>query len=176
MILKKFFRYLFILVFFVYPNKSNANSNISYIDIDYIMNNSIAGKSIIEQLKKGNQTILESLKKDENSLKNEEVKIKAQKNILDKAVYDKNIISFKEKIINYNKLKNKKLSLLNNKKKKALNELTQKLTVILATYSKENSISIIMPRKSIIIGETKLDITKDIMKILNQSISKIVIK
>ena len=120
MILKKFFRYLFILVFFVYPNKSNANSNISYIDIDYIMNNSIAGKSIIEQLKKGNQTILESLKKDENSLKNEEDKIKAQKNILDKAVYDKNIISFKEKIINYNKLKNKKLSLLNNKKKKHL--------------------------------------------------------
>ena len=157
----------------VYPNITTANSNISYIDIDYIMNNSIAGKSIIEQLKKKNQTILESFKKDENSLKNEEAKIKAQKNILDKAVYDKNMISFREKIVNYNKLKNKKISLLNNKKKKALNELTQKLTVILATYSKENSISIIMPRKSIIIGETKLDITKDIMKILNQSISKI---
>ena len=173
MILKKFFRYLFILIFLVYPNITTANSNISYIDIDYIMNNSIAGKSIIEQLKKKNQTILESFKKDENSLKNEEAKIKAQKNILDKAVYDKNMISFREKIVNYNKLKNKKISLLNNKKKKALNELTQKLTVILATYSKENSISIIMPRKSIIIGETKLDITKDIMKILNQSISKI---
>ena len=44
----------FIIFFFVLISATltQANNKTLYIDMDYIMNNSIAGKSITEQLKK----------------------------------------------------------------------------------------------------------------------------
>ena len=44
---------------------------------------------------------------------------------------------------------------------------------ILAKYSEENLISIIMDKKNILIGKSELDITKDIIKILDKKIKSI---
>ena len=49
------------------------------------------------------------------------------------------------------------------------------LQPILSEYANKNSISILIQKKNIIIGKTELDITKDILKILNQNHQKIVI-
>ena len=57
----------------------------------------------------------------------------------------------------------------NNSKKK----LIETLTPILAEYSQKNSISYIIPKQSIIIGKSELDLTKTILEILNSKIKKI---
>ncbi len=44
---------------------------------------------------------------------------------------------------------------------------------ILANYASENSISIIFQKRNIIIGKTELDITSDILNILNKKYKKI---
>ena len=44
---------------------------------------------------------------------------------------------------------------------------------ILMDYSSEKSISFILPKQSIIIGKSELDITKDIVVILNKKIKSI---
>ena len=59
------------------------------------------------------------------------------------------------------------------KRLKATTKLLEKLNPLLAKYSKENSISIIVQKKNIIIGKAELDITKDILKLLNNEIKKI---
>ena len=48
---KNFFGYSIIIFFFLFKNLS-AENNIVYIDLDYILNESLAGKSIITQLNK----------------------------------------------------------------------------------------------------------------------------
>ena len=52
MIFKKFNIYLTTLFFLLYTNIALSNNNIYYLDIDYLMNNSLAGKSIIKKLDK----------------------------------------------------------------------------------------------------------------------------
>ena len=40
-------------------------------------------------------------------------------------------------------------------------------------YSKKNSISLVITKQSIIIGKTELDVTNDILKLLNKKITKL---
>ena len=55
MIIKKFIFYLSIIFVLSYPNITLSNDNIYYLDLDYLMNNSLAGKSIIAKLDKKNK-------------------------------------------------------------------------------------------------------------------------
>ena len=41
---------LIIIVFFIFNSKSYSHDNIAYINLDYVLNNSIFGKKIIDKL------------------------------------------------------------------------------------------------------------------------------
>ena len=58
-------------------------------------------------------------------------------------------------------------------KNKLNNKLLDLLTPILTVYSKENSISMVIEKRNIIIGKTDLDITEEIVNILNKKIKKL---
>jgi Skp family chaperone for outer membrane proteins len=140
------------------------------------MNNSMAGKSIINQLDKKNKSYSDSFKKEETDLKNEETKLLSQKNILDKNEFQEKVSLFSEKVSTYNKKRNKTLNDVVKQKNKAQQALTKKLTPILASYAKDNSISFILSKQDIVIGKTELDLTSVIIEILNKEIKTVEIK
>ena len=47
---------------------------------------------------------------------------------------------------------------------------------IIADFSKKNSISLVIQKKNILIGKTELDITEEILSIVNKNITKINLK
>jgi len=55
-------------------------------------------------------------------------------------------------------------------------EFIKQLNPIFVEYSKKNSISMLIQKKNIIIGKTELDVTQDILDIVNKKIKKINIK
>ena len=65
---------------------------------------------------------------------------------------------------------------LNTKRLKATTKLLDNLNPILSDYSNEQSISLVIQKKNIIIGKTELDITEEILKLLNKKVKKINIK
>ena len=67
--------------------------------MDYIINNSIAGKNFSIKLEKKNKSNLESLKKIEKELKDKELNILKQKNVLSKDEYEKKVIDLKKEVI-----------------------------------------------------------------------------
>jgi Skp family chaperone for outer membrane proteins len=174
--MKKTFKYLIFISSFFFSNIALSNNNIYYIDMNFIMNNSLAGKSIVNQLDIKKKSNFESFKKEETDLKNEETKLLSQKNILDKDEFKEKVILFKEKVSKYNKKRNKILNNLKNHKNNAQQALTKKLTPILANYAKDNSISFILSKQDIIIGKTELDLTNAIIEILNKEIKTVKIK
>ena len=164
---------IILFLIFFYTSAINANEKIYYINMDYIINNSVAGKSIIEKLNKKRLKNIEKFKKDEEKLKSEEKKIISQKNVLDNDEYKKKIITFRDKISDYNSKKNIEVNRLKETQIKAQALLIESLTPILAEYAKDNSISLILSKKDIIIGKSELDITKPILKILDSKIKNI---
>ena len=172
-------KYLKIIIFFliIFSNSfAYSNEKIYYIDMDYIVNNSVAGKSIIKQLEEEKKSYLTEFKKIEDSLKVEENKIISQKNILSKDEYDKKVKTFTKNVSDYKVKRNKdnqNISILQAKAQKTLGSTLQK---VLAKYSEDNSLTYILHKQSIIIGKTELDITNIILEIFNSEIKQIKIK
>ena len=99
-------------------------------------------------------------------------KLISQKNIISEADFQNKIKKFKIEINEYNKNKDKTIKDFNNLKINNTNKILKLITPILAKYSEDNSISIILQKKDLVIGKKELDITDEIIKIANTEIKK----
>ena len=166
----KLFSILIFLFLFV---PSYSTEKIAYLDVEKIMQDSIAGKSIISQLKKKREASITKLKKKETEIFEKEKKLISQKNILSKDEFESKLKDLRNEISNYQKDRNKSVNDITNSRVKASTKLIQKLNPILEDYSKRESIKIIIQKKHIVIGKKEYDITKDILELINQKVKKI---
>ena len=157
----------------LFKNYSFAETNIVYLNMDVIYNDTKVGKLIFAELEEIQKKNISNFKKSEELLQKEEQKIFSQKNILSKEEYEKKVISFKEKVDKYKSDRNKSINELKEKRVKSINELSVSVNKILAEYSEEKKITLIIPKKNIIMGNTEIDITNDILKIINDNVKKI---
>ena len=162
---------ILLLILTISPGYSNEK--IVYLDVEKIMQQSEAGKSIVAQFKKKREVSISNFKKIEKGIVEKEKKLISQKNILSKEEFEKKLKELRIDISNYQKERNKKSNEITQSRIKASSKLINKLTPILEEYSKKNSIRIIVQKKHIVMGKKEDDITKDIMKIVNQKIKNI---
>jgi len=137
------------------------------------MNNSTAGKSITSQLENNHKKNILKFKNIEEELKKEEVNIISQKNDITKEEFEKKINDLRDKANKFRKERNDNINNLNNQRLEATSKMITLVRPILSEFSDENSISLIIDKKNIIIGKTILDITDDILKIVDEKIGKI---
>ena len=169
-------KFLFIItsliLFIINPVKA-IDLKIVYIDTDKILNESNAGKDIKKQLDTINKKNIAKFKKIEKELVEEEKKISQQKNILSKEDLEKKIKDLREKVLKFNNdVKDNKNDLIK-KNKNATGKILESLNVILSNYASKNSIQIIFQKKHIVIGRGDLDITSEILNIINEEIKNI---
>ena len=173
--MKCIYNLVFITIFFLNFNLLKANELISYVDMDLLMSSSEPGKSITSQLKAIHKKTTTELKKIEEELKKEESDLIKQKNVISNEEFEKKLSLLRNKASDYQKQRKKFNDSINKKRLDATSELVSLIQPILAEYANNNSISIIFQKKNIIIGKTELDITEDVLKILNENHKKIVI-
>ena len=162
-----------ILIFLLVSVPSYSSEKIVYLDIEKIMQSSIAGKSIVTQLKSKRESSMSKFKKKEKDIIEKEKKLISQKNVLSKEEFGKNIKDLRDEIINFQKDRNKAFNEIAQLRIKASTNLLKKLNPILENYSKTNSISMIIQKKHIVIGKKEDDITKDILELVNQKVKNI---
>tara|TARA_B100000953_G_scaffold217314_1_gene179697 strand:- start:366 stop:890 length:525 start_codon:yes stop_codon:yes gene_type:complete len=166
---------LLLIIFFIFFSKvsiSQENKTV-YLDLNMIMENSNAGKSINSQLETNHKKNIANFQKLEEELKNEEIKIISQKTVISKEDFEKKIMNLRDKANKYRKERNDSINNLNNQRLNATQKMITLIRPILSEYSDNNSISLIIQKRNIIIGKTSLDITDDILKIIDKKIEKI---
>ena len=160
--------------FLLYFNSSISNDlKIVYVDIDKVINQSNAGKTITKQLEIINNSNLKKFKKIKEKLSEDETNIIKQKNILSKEEFDIKVKTLQKNIKNFKKDVNISRENLNKKKIEGTTQILTILNKILSEYSSKNSISLIIQKKNIVIGMTELDITTQILKIVNTKIKSV---
>jgi outer membrane protein len=169
-------KYYFLFFFLFFYTNSFAEEKIVYLDINFLLIESDAGKYINSELKKINDNNIIEFKKIENSIKNEEVKLLKQKNILKDDEFNSKVNLLREKYKSYQELENTKNNDLKTLRDNAAKQLLKIINEILSEYSTKNKISLIMEKKNIVIGKTELDITKNILVLLNNKIKKVELK
>ena len=171
----KFFLPLFLFSFII-CSPAMADQKIVFVDMDRLVSVSKQGSSIFKQLKDINNKNLNFLKNEEKKFKEQEKKLIAQKNIITEDDFTNKVEKLKSAINDYNLDRKKMIEEFNKLKVENTNNLLKQINPILTKYSKENEISIILQKKNLIIGKTELDITDEIIKIINVEIKEFKIK
>jgi outer membrane protein len=153
-----------------------TDQKIVFVDMDRLVSVSKPGSSIFKQLKDIDNKNLNFLKNEEKKFKENEKKLIAQKNIITEADFTNKVDKLKSEINNYNQDRNKMIEEFNKLKVKNTNNLLNQINPILTKYSIENEISIILQKKYLIIGKKELDITDEIIIIINDEIKEFKIK
>ena len=166
----RFFLPLFL--FFIISSPVISEQKIVFVDMDRLVSVSKPGSSIFNQLKDINNKNLNFLKKEEEQFKEKEKKLLAQKNLISETDFKNKIDELKSEINDYNQNRNKMIEKFNKLKVENTNNLLKLVNPILAKYSTQNEISIILQKKDLIIGKTELDITDEIIKIINNEIKE----
>ena len=144
-----------------------------YLDFKFILNNSTAGKKAQDSLKKRLDNGIKSLNSKEKSIQEEERKIIQQKKIITQEEYVKKVNGLRKKVSSLQKERNKLLENVAKDRRKAKNELLKNLNPIIEAYMQEKKIRLVIDKKNVILADEKLDITKEIIKILNNKLQSI---
>ena len=169
--MKFFFAKIFILVFFV--STLNANENIRFININYIVKNSEAGKALNKIIENKSKKITSELNDLGKKIEEKKNKIISQKNILKKEEYAKLVKTYEDEVKKFNNIRIKKNDDFNKYRMNSQKKIIEALNPLITAFLKKESVQILLQKEQIIFGDKELDITDEILKIFNDKHKKI---
>ena len=159
-----------LIIFFSTISLSKSNESIAYLDLDYIVQNTKAGKSIINKLKVSKDSALKKFEQKEKALKKVEEDINKQKNVLSNEELKKKISDFRKEISSFRNDREKLINDFNKKKIQEFEKFFQKITPIIGDYVKKENIDIVLDKKNIFLANKNNDITNEIIKLIDEKI------
>ena len=155
-------------------SQSNLAADVPYfVDFRYILNESKAGKGAQLFLKNKLESGIKSLKKKEKSIQEEEKKIIQQKKVISAEEYKKQVTALRVKVSSLQKERNNLLESVAKQRTKARQELLKNLNPIIQKYMKKKNIRMVVDKKSILLADEILDLTKEIVANLDQNLKSI---
>ena len=165
---------IFLIVFIFFNSQSFSFAQYPhYVDFKYVLNESKAGKDAQLFLKKKLDNGIKNLKNKEKAIQEEEKKIIQQKKLVSAEEYKKKVNALRQKVSSLQKERDKLLDTVAKQRSKARIELLKNLNPIIKDYMKEKKIRIVLDKKSILLADENLDITKEITDLLNKNLKSI---
>ena len=162
-----------LIFFFLLIGTSFSNENIRFININFIINNSDAGKNLNQILDNRNDKISNELNVIGKTLEEKKNKIISQKNILKKEEFDNLVKNYDKELKNFNNLRKSRTEQFNTFRVNSKKKIIDLLNPLITNYLKKESIQILLQKDKIIFGDDKLDITKEILSIFNKEYKKV---
>mgnify|MGYP006083546155 FL=1 len=152
------------IILFLFLANSNLNAEIPYyLDFKFILNESDAGKKAQTELKNKLDKGIKSIREKEKNLQKEERKIIKQKKLLKPDEYKVKVDKLRSQVSSLQKERNNLLESTSKQRNKARNELLKNLNPIIKSYMQEKKIRMVIDKKSLLLADDNLNITKDIM-------------
>ena len=168
---KSFFFYLFFIIFLT--TKTFSSDKIVVVDIQFLVDNSLAGKYVNNKITKSDKSNLDYFKKKEKDFTEKEKKIISQKNVLSDTEYQEKVKNFKASLVKYNKEKRDKIEKLRITRENLYKKLFEKINQVLVSYSNSNNITMVFDKKNLIVTKKDFDVTETILSLLNKEVKKI---
>ena len=171
---KEIFFYFIFLV--LTTNILKAENRVSYLDIDFIITNTLAGKKLLASLKKEEELKVNKFKLNDENFKNKEIKILAKKNLISDQEINKELELLQIEFQKYRKEKIKEANGLKDKRNKNIMNFLNLINPIIEKYMNDNSIHILLDKKNVFIANKDYDITNNLIELINNQIKTIDIK
>ena len=175
--MKLFKNLLFItLISLLSVNNLKAEDKVAYLNIDFILTNTLAGKSLLSKLKKEEELKISEFKSSDEDFKNEEKKILAKKNLISKEEISKEMKTLQVKFQKYRKNKTNEIADLKTKRNRNIINFLNSINPIIEKYMADNSIYMLIDKKNVFIASKNYDITKKLIELIDNQIKTVDIK
>ena len=171
---KKFFFIIFILL--LSANNLKAENKVAYLDIDFILTNTLAGKMLLKNLKEEEAVKVNKFKADDEKFKNDEKKILAKQKLISNDEIKKEMKALQIKFQEYRKIKTKEIENLKKKRNTNIINFLNSINPIIEKYMADNSIYMLMDKKNVFIANKNYDITKKLIELIDNQIKTFEIK
>ena len=174
--MKYFVKFFVVTFFLLFSTDVIAEQKIVVLDLKYVLNNSKAGKSAQDFLKKTYNNNLKKYADMEKALKKEEQDLLTKKTVLSKEEYTKKTDALRKKVIDFQSQRRSAIDKIATQRSNSRETLIQALDPILEAYIKEKNIAIIFDKKFALGGVPENDITTIITEKLNKTLPSLNLK
>ncbi len=151
----------------------NKAVSIAVVDVDRILSDSDAGKSMQSQLKTRREAFQKEFSAREDNLMNAQKVLLDQKETLTVEEFSKKREDFETQLLETRSLFQKRRNSLDKGLSSALAELRKNIIQVAAEVANENEFQIVLTRDSVVIVEKEIDITEVVLDRLNDKVSNI---
>ncbi|MGB4057850.1 MAG: OmpH family outer membrane protein [Alphaproteobacteria bacterium] len=150
-----------------------GDASVAFVDMQMLLTGSNAGKDLQQQIETKKTEFLAVISKEEQKLHEEQKGLSEQKEALTPEEFSKKAKAFEAKLAATRRMTQEKKKILETGANKALEELRSKILKAVQSVSDEKGYELVVSRQSIVIGAKGLDITEDVLAILNRDVVKI---
>tara|TARA_B100000767_G_scaffold254622_1_gene260159 strand:+ start:413 stop:928 length:516 start_codon:yes stop_codon:yes gene_type:complete len=164
---------IFIITIILTYSLNSFAENPHFIDYVKILNTSKPGADVQKKLQNKFKSESKKFAKLETDIRKEEAEIISQKKALSPEEYKKKVQALRKRVAD---LQNNKRTSFNNiakSKSKAKQTLEGVVRPIIKKYMEDNSIRIVVNKQGVVMGDETLEITDQIIAILNKESSSI---
>lgn len=153
-----------------------AETSIAVVDMQQILSESAAAKDILAQLKTHREKMDKEIKSIEESLKKEEQALIKAKETAKPEEFAKLRQAFESKLIESRTKVQQQRKSADASFNKAIAELRENILAVVTEMATERKIQLVITKQTVIIGDTSLEVTADVMTKLNAKIKSIKVK
>lgn len=146
---------------------------IAVVNIQAVMKDSTAAKSIREQLESKQKAFQAEITKKEEALQKEDQELAKQKSVLSKEAFEEKARAFRARATDVQKEVQSKKALLDSAFERSLNDIQKGVNDIIAAMAKEKGFTVALPTSQILYSDSSLDISKDVLEQLNKKLPKV---
>ena len=157
-------------------NFLKAEDKVSYVDIDYVLTHTIAGKILLNTLKKEEELKINRFNLDDENFKSEKNKILSKKNLISKEEINSELKLLQIKFEKYRVKKINDVDELKTKRNRNIVNFLNLINPIIEKYMTDNSIYMLIDKKNVFIASKNYDITNNLIELIDNQIKTIDIK
>lgn len=160
----------------VRPSVAMAQISIAVVDIEEILATSKAAKDARRQIAAKRESFVKTVQDEEIALRENHQKIEEQRTSLSKEDFMSEIKDFEEQRIEARKALQKRKAALEDSYAAAMKTLTDTIFDVCQGIANENKIDLVITRQNIIVGNSALDITSEVLSRLDKTLPRLKIK
>jgi outer membrane protein len=155
---------------------AQAETKIGIVNIQKIMNDSTAAKSVRDQLQNKQKSFQAELDAKEKELLKEDQDLVKQRANMDKAAFEAKVTAFREKAAKAQGDIRTKKAALDQVFSAALEQIQTAVIDITSEVAREKQLTLVISSAQVLYGDPSLDITDDVLSRLNKKLGSVPLK
>jgi len=155
------------------PATSLLAPMIAVVDVDQVMSESTAAKSVRGQMDKYQQAFQEEVSKDENSLRSRQQEIETQRKSLSQEAFADKVRHFDQSVAEFQRKALARRRALDKSFSQAMGQVQEAMISVTGQIASEKGVNVVLPRTQVLLFDEKMNISKEVTEALNKKLTSV---